>query len=35
MIELVEHTQAQERVYTNIWRASVGWDGRDPLRQEG
>jgi hypothetical protein len=35
MIELVEHTPAQEAVYTNIWRASLGWDGRDPLRQEG
>jgi hypothetical protein len=35
MIELVEHTEAQEAVYTNIWRASLGWDGSDPLRQEG
>jgi hypothetical protein len=33
MIELIEHTDAQERVYDEIFRASVGWDGRDPLRR--
>jgi hypothetical protein len=35
MIELVEHTDAQERVYGRIYRASVGWDGSDPVRREG
>jgi hypothetical protein len=35
MIELVEHTRAQEHVYTEIYRASVGWDGGDPIRREG
>ena len=35
MIELVEHTDAQEQVYAAIYRASVGWDGSDPLRREG
>lgn len=35
MIELVEHTDAQERVYTAFYRAAIGWDGRDPVRREG
>ena len=35
MIELVEHTDAQERVYTEMYRAAVGWDGNDPLRHDG
>ena len=35
MIELVEHTEAQERRYTEIYEAAVGWDGRDPIRREG
>ena len=34
MLELVEHSEAQEQVYANIQRASVGWDGRDPIRRE-
>jgi hypothetical protein len=33
MIELVEYTEAQEDVYTNIYRASIGWDGSDPIRK--
>jgi hypothetical protein len=33
MIELVEHTEAQEQVYTQMYRASVGWDGSDPRRR--
>jgi hypothetical protein len=32
MIELVEHTTEQERVYTEIYEAARGWDGRDPIR---
>jgi len=34
MVELVEHTDAQERVYTRIYEASVNWDGKDPVRRE-
>jgi hypothetical protein len=33
MIELIEHTDAQERVYTEIYEAAVGWDGSDPVRR--
>jgi hypothetical protein len=33
MIELVEHTAAQELVYTSMYRAAVGWDGSDPIRR--
>ena len=33
MLELVERTDAQERVYDTIYRASVGWDGSEPLRR--
>ena len=35
MIELVEHTEAQERHYTDIYVAAVDWDGRDPIRRDG
>jgi len=35
MIELVEHTDAQERVYAEIYRASVDWNGSGPVRREG
>lgn len=34
MIELVEHTEGQERLYSQIQLASVGWDGSDPIRRE-
>jgi len=34
MIELVEHTEAQERAYTQIYEAAIGWDGTDPVRHE-
>jgi hypothetical protein len=34
MVELVEHTPAQELVYTKIWAASLAWDGSDPIRRE-
>ena len=33
MIELIEHTDAQERVYTEIYEAAIGWDGHDPVRR--
>lgn len=32
MIELLEHTDAQERFYAEMHEASAGWDGRDPIR---
>ena len=32
MIELVEYTEAQELVYDTIYRASIDWDGADPMR---
>jgi hypothetical protein len=35
MIELVEHTEAQERKYAEIYESAVGWDGQDPIRREG
>lgn len=34
MVELVEYTEAQERVYTGIYLASLGWNGGDPVRKE-
>jgi hypothetical protein len=34
MIELVEHTEGQERLYSQIQLASVSWDGSDPIRHE-
>jgi hypothetical protein len=34
MIELVERTEAQERMYAEIYRAAVDWDGRDPIRKD-
>jgi hypothetical protein len=34
MIELVELNDAQERVYTAMYRAAIGWDGADPVRWE-
>ena len=33
MIELVEHTDAQERVYTDMYRVAIAWDGADPIRE--
>ena len=35
MIELVEHTEAYERHYTDIYLAAVDWDGREPIRRDG
>lgn len=35
MIELVEMSEGLEAVYTSIQHASVGWDGRDPVRRGG
>ncbi|HEY5059590.1 MAG TPA: VOC family protein [Gaiellaceae bacterium] len=33
MIELLEHTDGQERIYTEFYDAAVGWDGREPVRR--
>ena len=33
MVELLEGNAAFEEFFTPIYRASVGWDGRDPLRK--
>lgn len=35
MIELLEHSDGQERFYTEMYRAAVGWDGSDPIRHDG
>ena len=35
MIEIVEYTPALERVYTEMYRAALGWDGSDPIRGDG
>ena len=32
MIELVEHTDAQDRFYTAMYEAAIDWDGSDPIR---
>jgi hypothetical protein len=32
MLELIEATPGMDRGFTAMWRASVGWDGSDPLR---
>lgn len=33
MVELIEGNDAFERTFTPIREASVGWDGRDPIRR--
>ena len=33
MVELIEGNQAFEDFFTPIYRASVGWDGSDPVRR--
>jgi len=33
MIELIEFTPRQERLYTDMYRAAIGWDGGDPVRR--
>ena len=34
MLELVEYSEAQDRFYTSIWEATLGWDGSNPVRKE-
>jgi hypothetical protein len=33
MIEVIEYTEAQEQVYDRIYRASLDWDGTEPVRR--
>lgn len=32
MIELIPATPGTDEAFSAIWRASIGWDGRDPIR---
>jgi hypothetical protein len=32
MVELIEATQANKDAFTAMYRATIGWDGRDPVR---
>ena len=34
-VELITATPAMEEAFTAFWRASVGWDGADPIRPFG
>jgi hypothetical protein len=34
MIEVIEYTPAQERVYTAMYESALGWDRTGPLRRE-
>jgi len=34
-LELITATDAMEEVFTRFWRASLGWDGKDPVRPFG
>jgi hypothetical protein len=34
-LELITATPGMEEVFTRFWRASVGWDGKDPIRPFG
>ena len=34
MLELIEHTPAQEARYAEIHRTAIDWDGSDPVRRE-
>lgn len=35
MVELIPATPGMDEVFTRFWRASVDWDGRDPVRPFG
>ncbi|HTQ37328.1 MAG TPA: VOC family protein [Steroidobacteraceae bacterium] len=34
-IELIPATDATDEMFTRYWKASVDWDGRDPIRKFG
>jgi hypothetical protein len=33
MIELIESDDALDEMFTGMYRASVDWDGRNPVRE--
>lgn len=35
MIELIEMNDVTEKLFTGFYQASIGWDGRDPIRKVG
>lgn len=35
MIELIDMNEPMERMFTGIYQAPIGWDGRDPIRKVG
>jgi len=32
MVELIQATEGMDKTFTSFWRASLGWDGSDPIR---
>ena len=32
MVELIPATSGMDETFTRFWRASLGWDGSDPVR---
>ena len=34
-VELIAATDGMDAAFTGFWRASIGWDGTDPVRQFG
>ena len=32
MVELIPGTPGMDETFTRFWRASLDWDGRDPIR---
>jgi Glyoxalase/Bleomycin resistance protein/Dioxygenase superfamily len=34
-LELIPATQGMDETFTRFWRASIDWDGRDPIRRFG
>lgn len=35
MVEFIEATAGMDAAFTKFWQASVGWDGKDPVRPFG
>ncbi len=35
MIELIEMNDVTEKLFTGFYQASIGWDGKDPIRKVG
>jgi hypothetical protein len=34
-VELIQATETMDQAFTAMWRNTVGWDGRDPIRPFG